>query len=164
MKQIIANFLIMFLVFNSLFAQNSDDKKILKLTSGKHEISLTAFKEKEICVYNNDANYFLNEAKIHFYIKKKNNQLITKEGKTYSFGKIVNLKLHDLSFYFVPTYDTLGNEIPKRQYDSTTKQYDLGEVIESLKIGDQIEFYDIKLMDIETNNLISVPNVIFTLK
>lgn len=135
------------------------------LTGGKHEISLTEFKEKEFCVYEDATKFMFTGATIKFHLKNQaDGKEIVKVGNTYYRGSIVNLKRHDLEFYYYPAFDSLGNRIVDENYQKNTKENDLGDVIESLKSGDKVEFYDIEMLDMKSGKTAKGAIAIYTIK
>ena len=165
MKKTISITALLILTFNALFAQTPDLKNALILTSGKHEISLTEFKEKEFCVYEDATKFMFTGAKIKFHLKNQaDGKEKIKAGKTYYRGSIVNLKRHDLKYYFYPAFDSMGNQIVDENYEKFTKENDLGDVIESLKSGDVVEFYEIKMLNMKSGKTVIGEKAVYTIK
>ena len=58
----------------------------------------------------------------------------------------------------------MGNQIVDENYEKSTKENDLGDVIESLKSGDVVEFYEIKMLDMKSGKTVNGEKAMYTIK
>jgi hypothetical protein len=108
-------------------------------------------------------------ADIVFHLKSnKGKKEIIKNGKTLG-GIIINLEKNKIESYIFPTYDSLGNllnESPSFISKKTNeiKNADLSAIYKDLKPGDVVEFKNIVAFNNNTNEIIELKPVVYTIE
>jgi hypothetical protein len=170
MKKITIYISSLFFVLNS-FSQSSKLPEF-KFYSGSSKIPLVAFKEQQWCrveSFEDNVSYSVKSADIVFHLKSnKGKKEIIKNGKTLG-GLIINLEKNKVESYIFPSYDSLGNLlndspsfISKKTND--IKNADLSAIYKDLKPGDVVEFKNIVAFNNNTNEIIELKPVVYTIE